>query len=212
MRLWSHSWANGEPIPERFAKACLGRDGLVHPGQNLSPALRWSGVPSQTRSLALLCIDLDAAAGAAGADVADGELPAELPRSEFFHWVLIDLTPHLSTLAEGAGSRGLARHGPAGPAAPHGGRHGVNDFGARCAGAARSADQHLGYDGPLPPANDALVHHCVFALYALALERLPLEGAFGGAQVREQMAELVLASATHSGTYTLNRRLRHLPP
>ena len=41
----------------------------------------------------------------------------------------------------------------------------------------------------------------------LALPRLPLEGVFTGQQVREVLAGRVLAEATFSGTYTLNRRL-----
>ena len=39
------------------------------------------------------------------------------------------------------------------------------------------------------------------------LPRLPLEGVFTGPQVREAIAGHVLGAATHSGTYTLNRRL-----
>ncbi len=46
----------------------------------------------------------------------------------------------------------------------------------------------------------------MFTLYAVVLPRLPLEGVFTGAQVRAAMAGHVLAEATLSGTYTLNRR------
>jgi phosphatidylethanolamine-binding protein (PEBP) family uncharacterized protein len=66
-----------------------------------------------------------------------------------------------------------------------------------------------GYDGPFPPFNDSLVHHYVFTLYALAVERVAVEGAFTGPQVRAAIAGKVLAEATYSGTYTLNRRLRN---
>jgi len=38
--------------------------------------------------------------------------------------------------------------------------------------------------------------------------RTPLEGVFTGAQLRHAVFPHVLAEATHSGTYTLNRRLR----
>ncbi len=69
------------------------------------------------------------------------------------------------------------------------------------------AGNYFGYDGPFPPFNDSLVHHYVFTLYALDLPRLPLEGVFTGPQVREAIAGHVLGAATHSGTYTLNRRL-----
>ncbi len=69
------------------------------------------------------------------------------------------------------------------------------------------AEGQPGYDGPQPPANDGLVHHLVFALYALAVERLELDGRIDAAAVRQAMAGQVLGSATLSGTYTLNRRL-----
>jgi phosphatidylethanolamine-binding protein (PEBP) family uncharacterized protein len=68
------------------------------------------------------------------------------------------------------------------------------------------AEGQDGYDGPQPAANDALVHHLVFALYALSVECLALVGPCTAAQVRQAMAEHVLGSATYSGTYTLNRR------
>jgi phosphatidylethanolamine-binding protein (PEBP) family uncharacterized protein len=69
------------------------------------------------------------------------------------------------------------------------------------------AGNYFGYDGPFPPFNDSLVHHYVFTLYAIDLARLPVEGAFAGAQARAALAGHVLDAATYSGTYTLNRRL-----
>jgi hypothetical protein len=69
------------------------------------------------------------------------------------------------------------------------------------------AGRYFGYDGPFPPWNDSLVHHYVFTLYAVALQRLPLEGVFDGHDVRRALAGRVLAEATFSGTYTLNPRL-----
>ena len=69
------------------------------------------------------------------------------------------------------------------------------------------AGQYFGYDGPFPPFNDSLVHHYVFTLYAVSVARLPLQGVFTGAQVREQLTGRVLSEATLSGTYTLNQRL-----
>ena len=51
------------------------------------------------------------------------------------------------------------------------------------------------------------MHHYVFTLYAVSLQRLPLEGEFTGPQVRAALAGRVLGEATFSGTYTLNRRL-----
>ena len=70
-----------------------------------------------------------------------------------------------------------------------------------------NAGQYFGYDGPFPPFNDSLIHHYVFTLYALGVPRVAVEGAFTGPQVREAIFPHVLADATLSGTYTLNRRL-----
>ncbi|MBL0090745.1 MAG: YbhB/YbcL family Raf kinase inhibitor-like protein [Ideonella sp.] len=208
MRLWSDNWANGEPIPERFAAGRLAADGSVGFGDNLSPHLAWSHLPEGTRSLVLMCQDFDVPGRTDDVNPTDREIPAERERVDFFHWVLVDLPPTLSSLAEGECSRGFTARGKPGPQAPHGARHGLNDYTGWFAKDVVMAGRYFGYDGPFPPVNDALVHHCVFALFALSVERLPVEGAFTGAQVRDALAERVLGSATHSGTYTLNRRLR----
>jgi Raf kinase inhibitor-like YbhB/YbcL family protein len=50
MRVSSPAFSDGEPIPERFTCA----------GDDVSPALEWSGVPKKAVSLALLVEDLDA--------------------------------------------------------------------------------------------------------------------------------------------------------
>ncbi|MNR62847.1 putative kinase inhibitor protein [compost metagenome] len=52
-----------------------------------------------------------------------------------------------------------------------------------------------------------LLHHYVFTLYALDVDRLPLDGTFTGAQVREAIQGHVLAQASLTGTYTLNPNL-----
>ena len=41
----------------------------------------------------------------------------------------------------------------------------------------------------------------------LGIMHAPAEGHFGGLEVREAICPHMLAEATHSGTYTLNRRL-----
>jgi Raf kinase inhibitor-like YbhB/YbcL family protein len=69
------------------------------------------------------------------------------------------------------------------------------------------AGDYFGYDGPCPPWNDAIVHHYVFTVYALDLDRLPIEGVFTGAQAIAAMQGHVVAQASITGTYTLNPRL-----
>ena len=84
----------------------------------------------------------------------------------------------------------------------------MNDYTGWFAGDAEMAGDYFGYDGPFPPFNDSLVHHYVFTLYALTVDRAPVEGAFtGAAGARGDRPRTCSAEATHSGTYTLNRRL-----
>ena len=217
MKIWSDAWSNGETIPERFAAGRLGAGGVGF-SDNLSPPLAWSDLPADTRSLVLICHDFDVPSRGDDVNQPDREVPADLPRVDFFHWVLIDLPPTVSGFAQGQWSQGFTARGKPGPAVDGGiagiggaARHGLNDYTGWFAGDADKAGNYFGYDGPFPPFNDSLVHHYVFTLYALAVERLPVGGAFTGAQVRQALTPHVLGAATLSGTYTLNRRLRGAP-
>ena len=217
MKIWSDAWSNGETIPERFAAGRLGAGGVGF-SDNLSPPLAWSDLPTDTRSLVLICHDFDVPSRGDDVNQPDREVPADLPRVDFFHWVLIDLPPTVSGFAQGQWSQGFTARGKPGPAVDGGiagiggaARHGLNDYTGWFAGDADKAGNYFGYDGPFPPFNDSLVHHYVFTLYALDVERLPVGGAFTGAQVRQALTPHVLGAATLSGTYTLNRRLRGAP-
>lgn len=81
-----------QPIPDRYT--CE--------GENLSPPLKFSQVPSKAISLVLIVDDPDA------------------PRGTFDHWILWNLPPHIGELAEGG--KELTRLSP-GPL------QGVNGFG-----------------------------------------------------------------------------------
>jgi hypothetical protein len=207
MKIWSDAWANGEPIPPRFAAGCWLADGIGF-SDNLSPPLAWSDLPVHTRSLVLVCHDFDVPCRRDDVNQPGCEVPAELPRVDFFHWVLIDLPPSVTGVAEGQWSRGFTPRGKPGPGTDGLARQGLNDYSDWFAGDPALAGRYFGYDGPFPPSNDSLVHHYLFTLYALNVARLPVEGPFTGAQVREALAGRVLGAATLSGTYTLNRRLR----
>lgn len=208
MKLWSQSWTDGQSIPARYAAGQPDAGSGVTFSDNLNPHLAWSGLPAGTQSLALICHDPDVPSRGDDVNQPDREVPADLPRVDFFHWVLVDLPPSLSEIAEGEFSKGFTARGKAGPQTLHGARHGLNDYTGWFAGHADMAGQYFGYDGPFPPFNDALLHHYVFTLFALDLARCPVEGAFTGAQVRAAMTGHVLGSASFVGTYTLNRRLR----
>ena len=203
MKLWSNSWTNGQRIPTKYAAGKPDPAGGVGFSDNLNPHLAWSEVPAGTKSFALICHDFDVPSRGDDVNQADREVPADLARVDFFHWVMVDLPPSLAEFEEGRFSRSFTVHGKPGPAvaALAGARHGLNDYTGWFAG------NYFGYDGPFPPFNDSLVHHYVFTVYALSIARAPVEGNFTGAQVREAIYPHTLAEATLSGTYTLNKRL-----
>jgi Raf kinase inhibitor-like YbhB/YbcL family protein len=207
MKLWSDSWANGDRIGARYAAGRLDDKAGVTFSDNVNPHLAWSDLPAGTKSLVLICHDFDVPSKGDDVNRADREVPSDLPRVDFFHWLLVDLPPTRTQIAEGEFSQGFTARGKPGPAAPHGARQGINDYTGWFAGDAEMAGQYFGYDGPFPPFNDSLVHHYVFTLYALDIDRVPIEGAFTGAELRRAIAGHVLDAATYSGTYTLNRRL-----
>jgi phosphatidylethanolamine-binding protein (PEBP) family uncharacterized protein len=209
MKLWSDSWANGDRIAARYAAGRLDAQGGVGFSDNVNPHLAWSDLPAGARSLVLICHDFDVPSRPDDVNKSDREIPSDLPRVDFFHWLLVDLPPGLAQIGEGEYSRGFTARGKPGPATLHGARHGLNDYTGWFAGDPEMAGQYFGYDGPFPPFNDSLVHHYVFTLYALDIARVPLEGAFNGSQLRDAIAGHVLDAATYSGTYTLNRRLAH---
>lgn len=207
MRLISESWPDGGYIPERFAAGRLDADGRTAFSSNVNPHLTWSEVPLSARSLVLICQDPDAPSSGVDVNQSDREVPADLARADFFHWVLIDLPPVLREIRAGEFSDGFVVGGKSGPSTLHGARHGLNDYTSWFAGDPNHAGQYFGYDGPFPPFNDARVHRYLFMLYALDVERCPVDGIFTGPQVLEAMRGHVLAQACLTGLYTLNRRL-----
>jgi Raf kinase inhibitor-like YbhB/YbcL family protein len=207
MKLTSRSLAEGQRIDALYAAGKPDAKSTVTFSDNLSPHLAWSEVPAGTKSFALICHDPDVPSRGDDVNRPDREVPAELPRVDFFHWVLVDLPAALAEISEGEFSRGFSVRGKAGPMAPHDARQGLNDYTGWFASDHDMNGEYFGYDGPFPPFNDALLHRYVFTLYALDVERCPVEGHFTGAQVRQAIAGHVLAEATLTGTYTLNRRL-----
>lgn len=95
MELTSAAFEDGAGIPVRHT--CEGED--------VSPALSWTGVPEGTASLALIVDDPDAPDPSA-------------PRMTWVHWVLYDIPASASGLAESADPSGL----------PTGTRQGLNDW------------------------------------------------------------------------------------
>ena len=75
-------------------------------GKNLSPALKWSGAPKDTKSFALTVYDPDAPTG-----------------SGWWHWVVYDIPAGATELPEGAGTGD-------GKGLPAGSKQAKTDFGA----------------------------------------------------------------------------------
>ena len=122
MKLWSESWTNGDRIPPQYAAGRLGTDGQPAFSDNLNPALQWSDLPAGTQSLVLVCHDFDVPSRGDDVNQPGREVPVDLERVDFFHWVLVDLPAAAASIARGAHSRGVTPRGKTGPAAPGGGR------------------------------------------------------------------------------------------
>lgn len=207
MKLTSISFADGERIPGDFSFCTPDPAHHVCLGKNLNPQLAWTAAPEGTRSFALICHDPDVPSKGDDVNQEGRTVPASLPRVDFFHWVLIDLPPTLSSIRAGEFSQSVTPRGKPGPQAAHGARQGINNYTDWFAGDNDMRGDYYGYDGPCPPWNDEIIHHYVFTLYALDTDRLGLEGKFGGPEVRAAVQGHVLATATLTGTYTLNPAL-----
>ena len=109
MRISSPAFAEGQPIPKKYT--C--------DGANSSPPLKFDGIPASAKSLALVMDDPDA------------------PGGTFDHWIVWNIPPNTTSVAEGAAPQGV------------GGRTG---FGKDT------------YGGPCPPGGE---HRYFFKLYAL---------------------------------------------
>jgi len=207
VRLYSDSLKDGQPIPPQYAVGVPDPEQHVQFGQNLNPHLAWADLPEGTRSLVLICHDPDVPSRPDDVNQEGREVPADLPRVDFYHWVLVDIAPTLGALQEGEFSRGVTARGKSGPEAPHGTRQGLNDYTGWFKGDAQMEGDYFGYDGPCPPWNDSIPHRYVFTLYALDIERCPVEGKFTGPDVLKAIDGHVLAKASLTGLYSLNPKV-----
>ncbi|MGW4644120.1 YbhB/YbcL family Raf kinase inhibitor-like protein [Sphaerisporangium sp. NPDC004334] len=103
LRVSSPAFGDGAAIPRKHACAAQG-------GQDVSPALAWSGVPSEARELAVVVDDPDA------------------PGGSYIHWIVTGLPASLTGLGQAAtegrtlpGSGGAPSY--AGPCPPGGTHH-----------------------------------------------------------------------------------------
>lgn len=151
LTLTSSAFKPGAPIPSLYT--CEGKD--------ISPPLSWEGVPAATKSLALILDDPDAP-------------DPKAPKRVWVHWVLYNVPPNTSGLAENADSGGL----------PAGTVRGLTD------------SKKAKYGGPCPAIGR---HRYVHKLYALDTT-IDLAQATK-AELEAAMKGHVLAQAEFIGTY-----------
>jgi hypothetical protein len=208
MKLISHSFRDGGVIPGRCAFAVRAPKGHVRLSDNRNPHLAWFNVPPATRSFVLICTDTDAPTKPDDVNQEGREVPAELPRADFVHWVMVDIPTQVSAIAEGEFSQAVTPKGKKQPRGPEGSRQGLNDYSGWFKGDKNMGGTYLGYDGPCPPWNDSIPHHYHFAVFATDLERCPVDGAFTATQVRQAIEGHILAQAKRVGRYAINPRIK----
>jgi Raf kinase inhibitor-like YbhB/YbcL family protein len=146
------------------AFAALGAIPTLHTceGRDVSPPLAWTGVPATAKSLVLIVDDPDAP-------------DPKAPKMTWVHWVLYNLPPTTTGLAEGVAASAL----------PAGTREGKNDW------------KRTGYGGPCPPIGRHRYFHKLYALDVLLADLAPATKA----DVEAAMKGHVLAQAELVGTY-----------
>ena len=209
MHIRSNSFHDMQPMPAEFAFGKPGVDGepCVF-AANCNPHLIWSDVPEGARSYVLTCIDVDAPTVGDDVNKEGRSVRADLPRGEFVHWLMIDISPEFREFGAGACGDSVVAGGKKETFGPPGSKQGINDYTGWFAGDADMAGDYYGYDGPCPPWNDERLHHYHFRVSALDIATLGLEGRFDIGDVRKAMEGHVLAEAEIIGTYSLNASLR----
>lgn len=204
MKLTSSSFTDGQKIPFEYALGLPDPVNHVKLGQNRNPHLAWNDVPAGAKSLVLLVYDQDVPSIGDDVNQEGKSVPADLPRVDFFHWVLIDLPAETREIQPGEFSNEVTPRGKPGPQTLYGARHGINDYTGWFSSDHDMQGDYYGYDGPCPPWNDSIRHRYVFTIYALDVDKLPLEGRLTGQMVRSAMEGHILAQASMIGVYSLN--------
>lgn len=204
MELHSDSFDDGGRMPEHLAFGVHDEETHISFGRNRNPHLAWSDLPEGTVSLVLICHDRDVPSRPDDVNQVGRTVPADLPRIDYYHWVLVDLPSHVDCIEEGAFAEEVVPRGRDTSDTPHGARQGVNDYTSWFAGDSDMEGVYTGYDGPCPPFNDSIPHHYTFTAYALDVDRLDLDEGFTGPDALAAIEGHVLDSASIMGTYVIN--------
>lgn len=204
MKLWSNSFCNNGRIPEEFAFGKYHPERHIELSNNFNPHLAWDNLPPSTSSLVLICHDPDVPTQADDVNQEGKIVSASLPRTDFYHWVLVDLKPEIKSIEAGSFSNGVTPRGKREILAPLGTRQGINNYREWFAKDETMAGDYFGYDGACPPWNDEIIHHYHFTLYATDLERCPVKGSFTASDVLQAIKDHILKKAILIGTYAIN--------
>ena len=208
MRITSSNFMNNKAIPPECAFCAPDSKTRITQSKNLNPGLAWQELPTNARSLALICHDPDVPGKGDDVNKEGRTLSAQLPRVNFYHWVLVDLPATTLQIRPGEFASGVKPRGKPGPESLNGTRQGLNDYTAWFASDKEMAGTYFGYDGPCPPWNDEIPHRYIFTLDALDYARCPAAGAFKGPEVLEAMNGHIIAQAAITGLYTLNPKVK----
>jgi Raf kinase inhibitor-like YbhB/YbcL family protein len=208
MKFTSETFADGGAIPAHAAFCVPDAASHAKLGQNRNPQLAWSDLPPGTQSVVIICHDPDVPSKGDEVNKEGRTIPASLPRVNFVHWVLIDMPASGSPIRDGEFSSGVTPKGKSGPLAARGTRQGLNDYTVWFASDEKMKGDYFGYDGPCPPWNDSIVHRYVFALFALDVEKCPVQRKFTAEDVLKAMKGHVLGTAKLTGRYSLNPAIK----
>jgi Raf kinase inhibitor-like YbhB/YbcL family protein len=206
MKLSIEGWQDGAPIPAKFAFGKIPSEGRFETSDNISPAISWSDIPEGTKSFALICHDPDVPSSGEDVNIEGKEVPASLPRVDFYHWVLVNIPASITQLEEGVASNGVTPKGKMPGTKPYG-TAGLNNYTDWFAGDTDMGGDYGDYDGPCPPWNDSIIHHYHFTVYALDTDKIDLPEPFTGPDALAAIEGHVLDKASYMGTYTMNRDL-----
>lgn len=195
-------------IPAEYAFCVEDGKGKAKLGANKSPEISWSGAPSGTQSFVLLAVDPVVPSKADHVNKEGVSVSKDLPRVDFYHWVLVDIPKEITQLPTGAESAQVVAKGKPAGAQKHGIR-GLNNYTDWFASNKDMSGNYAGYDGPCPPWNDELIHAYHFKVFALDIPSLKLTGDFKGPEVMKAMRGHILASGESVGLYKLNRSVKY---
>jgi Raf kinase inhibitor-like YbhB/YbcL family protein len=205
VKLTSNSIVDGEPIAADYALAEPADEGHVTFAGNMNPHLSWTHAPSGSQSFVVTCIDLDALTVADDVNQEDREVPSDLERAEFTHWLLADFPADLTEIEEGSHSTAVT------PGERPPTRHSLvctARMTTRCGSTVMRALQVHGTattDARTVERCDSAPYR--FTVYALCLAELNLNPGFNKTELMDAMDGHILGSASITGTYTTNPSL-----